>query len=187
MSIAGNEMFNLFHDGFDTAEIAEILNLPESVVWNERRSSAAASKTPAMKVAIAALALSCVALAVSALSAASAEPWPICSGGNRAARGVTCVVDGDTIWFRGEKIRIANIDAPELRGKCRAERRLARVARDRLRLILENFDIDIRRTGKDRYGRTLATIRAGRIDVGDALIAGGHAAPWRGRQADWCD
>lgn len=27
---------------------------------------------------------------------------------------VNCVVDGDTLWFRGDKIRIADIDAPEI-------------------------------------------------------------------------
>lgn len=32
-----------------------------------------------------------------------------CAGGNR----VTCVVDGDTLWIEGTKIRAADIDAPE--------------------------------------------------------------------------
>lgn len=119
-------------------------------------------------------------------AARGAETWPVCRGGDRAARKLTCVVDGDTIWLRGEKIRIADIDAPELRGRCRAETELARAARDRLRVILRGADLEVRRAGRDRYGRTLATIRAGRIEVGEALIAGGHAAPWRGRKADWC-
>ncbi|MDP2118293.1 MAG: hypothetical protein Q8K28_00160, partial [Hoeflea sp.] len=29
-------------------------------------------------------------------------------------RRVSCVVDGDTFWFERQKIRIADIDAPEL-------------------------------------------------------------------------
>lgn len=29
-------------------------------------------------------------------------------------RRMNCVVDGDTFWFKGEKIRIADIDTPEL-------------------------------------------------------------------------
>jgi endonuclease YncB( thermonuclease family) len=33
------------------------------------------------------------------------------------------VVDGDTFWFRGEKIRIADIDTPELSPpRCERER-----------------------------------------------------------------
>ncbi len=42
-------------------------------------------------------------------------------------------VDGDTVHIAGEKIRLATIDAPEIRGhKCDAERRLGLVAADRL-------------------------------------------------------
>lgn len=35
--------------------------------------------------------------------------FPICNGPLRT----TCVVDGDTIWMGGVKIRIADIDTPE--------------------------------------------------------------------------
>jgi endonuclease YncB( thermonuclease family) len=36
-----------------------------------------------------------------------------CSGGNRAARKVTRIVDGDTIWQAGVKMRLLDIDTPE--------------------------------------------------------------------------
>ncbi len=36
--------------------------------------------------------------------------FSLCDGPVR----VNCVVDGDTFWFRGDKIRIADIDAPEI-------------------------------------------------------------------------
>jgi micrococcal nuclease len=37
----------------------------------------------------------------------------------------TCVVDGDTFWLEGEKIRIADIDTPEIsEPKCDAEYQL---------------------------------------------------------------
>ena len=49
-------------------------------------------------------------------------------------------------------------------------------------------------SGKDRYGRTLETVRAGDIDVGEKLIAAGHALRWApGPQAKaaplttWCN
>jgi micrococcal nuclease len=40
-----------------------------------------------------------------------------------ASSRITCVVDGDTFWLAGEKVRIADINAPELHGAgCPAER-----------------------------------------------------------------
>ncbi|MEK1928755.1 MAG: hypothetical protein AAAC47_03015, partial [Pararhizobium sp.] len=45
--------------------------------------------------------------------------FPFCGDGRRG----TCVVDGDTFWLAGEKIRIADIDTPELSPpRCEAER-----------------------------------------------------------------
>src|SRR4051812_41715477 len=39
--------------------------------------------------------------------------------------GYNCVVDGDTIWLKGEKIRIADIDAPETHEpRCASEKEL---------------------------------------------------------------
>jgi hypothetical protein len=48
----------------------------------------------------------------------SATYFPICGGGQR----VTCVVDGDTFWLEGQKIRVADIDTPEISSpRCDAE------------------------------------------------------------------
>lgn len=38
-----------------------------------------------------------------------AAPLDFCTGNVRHS----CVVDGDTLWIEGEKIRLADIDAPE--------------------------------------------------------------------------
>src|SRR5687768_10535278 len=39
--------------------------------------------------------------------------------------GTNCVVDGDTLWLGGEKIRVADIDAPETHEpRCAAEQKL---------------------------------------------------------------
>ena len=52
-----------------------------------------------------------------------------CFGGDRFA----CVVDGDTLWIEGAKIRIADIDAHEIsEPKCATERALGIRATDRL-------------------------------------------------------
>lgn len=63
--------------------------------------------------------------------------------------------DGDTTRAT---FRIANIDAPELGGKCAAEKHLAIKARDFTRAWLSRGNVVIRQTGIDRYGRVLATI-----------------------------
>jgi len=97
-----------------------------------------------------------------------------------------CVVDGDTLWLAGEKIRIADIDAPELHGRCARESALARQARSRLLVLLNSAPFRIRRIGKDRYGRTLAVILSARGSIGDQLVAEGLAQRWRGRKARWC-
>src|SRR3546814_5186440 len=53
----------------------------------------------------------------------------------------TCVVDGDTFWLEGEKIRIADIDTPEIsEPKCDAEYQLGMKATHRLRDLLNEGD-----------------------------------------------
>jgi micrococcal nuclease len=44
----------------------------------------------------------------------------------------------------------------------------------------------VRREGKDRFGRTLATVYAGGTDVGAALVYEGLARWWEGRRESWC-
>lgn len=103
------------------------------------------------------------------------------------AQGVRsdCVVDGDTLWHGREKIRLADIDTPELDGSCPAERALAIRARDRLLAILSR-GYEIRRTGTDRYGRTLAVVTVNGRSAGAMLVEEGLAREWSGRREPWC-
>ncbi|WP_425416422.1 thermonuclease family protein [Oricola indica] len=110
---------------------------------------------------------------------------PICGVG----RGVDCVVDGDTIWLAGEKIRLVNIDAPEVKGRCRAETQRAAAATRALARLLDGQPIRIVRQGQDRYGRTLAAIATSAGDAGALLVSNGLAVSWRGRRepvGTWC-
>lgn len=102
-------------------------------------------------------------------------------------------VDGDTFDIGMERVRIANIDAPETKSaKCDAERRLGEVAKRRLQQLLSSPGFEIERGDpksgrmKDRYGRTLATIYVDRADVGVILIDEELARPWRGKREPWC-
>jgi len=109
-----------------------------------------------------------------------------CGSGKR----VTCVVDGDTIWFKGEKIRMMGYDTPEpTTGICGGdtERRLAARASKRLVQLLNNNTVTIERDGKDRYGRSLAVIRVDGRNVGDILIEEGLARSWPDGHEFWCD
>ncbi len=109
---------------------------------------------------------------------AAAAAFAICPP--QGAR-VHCVVDGDTLWFEGEKIRIAEIDTPELNGRCPAERALARRAQARLVELLNARPVTFERVGRDRYGRTLARFGP----VSETLIREGLAHRWPSRKG-WC-
>lgn len=100
-----------------------------------------------------------------------------------------CVVDGDTLWIGGEKMRLTGIDAPELKYRCIEEAALARKATWSLIEMVNNQPLAVRRQGTDRYGRTLARLANVNGDVGEQMIARGVAAPWRGRRypaSFWC-
>jgi len=97
------------------------------------------------------------------------------------------IVDGDTVLLSGERIRIANVDAPEVRlAQCESEARLGRLATDRLRGLLIEGTAVVRREGEDRFGRTLARISVNGRDVGDLLVNEGLARRWDGRRQPWC-
>ncbi len=115
----------------------------------------------------------------------AARNMPNCGGSAR----VTCIVDGDTLWLDGTKIRIANIDAPEIDARCTREKQLALDAKAKLRSLLSGRAFTVRASGKDRYGRTLATLSTDRGDVGEALVGSQLAVSWAGKKADaadWC-
>jgi micrococcal nuclease len=114
-----------------------------------------------------------------------------------AAACVATVHDGDTVRLcSGERVRIANIDAPELAGspRCTAASRARLVtsrnpawcdyqrgeqARAILAQLIASGSPRIIRIGTDRYGRTLARITVNGRDAGATLIALGLARRWQ--------
>jgi len=98
------------------------------------------------------------------------------------------VIDGDTFDYGGERIRIADIDTPEVRGRCPEERAQAARATRRLRALLAAGPFQLVRSGRDedRYGRKLrVVVRDGR-SIGDMLVAEGLARTWTGRREPLC-
>ncbi|HZG47467.1 MAG TPA: thermonuclease family protein [Allosphingosinicella sp.] len=102
--------------------------------------------------------------------------------------GSVRVIDGDTFDYAGERIRIADIDTPELRARCEEESRLARAATARLRSLLTSGPFELKRLGRDedRYGRKLRIVTRGGHSLGDVLVSEGLARTWTGRREPWC-
>jgi micrococcal nuclease len=107
-----------------------------------------------------------------------------------AARAPIWVIDGDTIDIRGERVRIANLDAPDVgsHAKCQLEQRRGAAAKaTAIRLVRSAANIRVaERTGTDRYGRTLALVELDGQDFGDLMIRAGQGRPWRGHSSNWC-
>ena len=111
-----------------------------------------------------------------------------CRGGHR----VTCVIDGDTIWYQGVKIRVADINAPEIsEPACDAELELGEKAAMRMTALLNGGRFSLRGlpSGRDAdvYGRQLRVIMRGGRSLGMVLVDEGLAERWVGFRRDWCD
>jgi micrococcal nuclease len=103
------------------------------------------------------------------------------------AAALLYVVDGDTLDLGGVRYRIADIDAPEIHGRCPAERELASRARDRLRDLVSR-GADIVPTGRScGWGRLCALVYTDGVSVSAVLVREGLARHYRGeRRAGWC-
>lgn len=131
-----------------------------------------------------------IALAASASTFAVPVPaglhrFEICAAGPR----VTCVVDGDTFWLEGTKIRIADINAPETsQPSCAAEAALGKRATRRLVDLLNAgpFALEVQGRETDRYGRALRVVTRKGRSLGAILEAEGLAEHWQGRRRNWC-
>jgi endonuclease YncB( thermonuclease family) len=103
--------------------------------------------------------------------------------------GFNCVVDGDTFWMDGERIRVADIDAPETHPpRCDYEAQLGRRATDRLRELLNDGPIELEAADRDKdvYGRKLRIVTRNGESLGDQLVQEGLARPWTGSRQPWC-
>jgi micrococcal nuclease len=103
--------------------------------------------------------------------------------------GTNCVVDGDTFWFGGEKIRISDIDAPETHPPhCQIEAELGRRATIRLQELLNAgpFELEADDRDHDQYGRKLRVVTQGSSSVGLQLVSEGLARRWDGGRKPWC-
>jgi micrococcal nuclease len=127
---------------------------------------------------------------------AAAVPAAPAAAGVRAS--ALSVIDGDTFearvtLFPGQeivtRIRLAGVDAPELRGRCPGETAAAGEARQALADLVERRPLQLSELRGDKYfGRVVARVDAPDVgDVGQALVAAGHARPYGGgKRRGWC-
>ena len=83
--------------------------------------------------------------------------------------------DGDTCTSsEGEKIRLACIDTPEIRGK-RAKPNEAIAAKNFLNEKIKGKKVSIRRVTEDKYGRTVGELSFNGENLQELLVKEGHA------------
>ena len=95
--------------------------------------------------------------------------------------------DGDTCTTEsGEKIRLACIDAPEIRGK-NADPLKAEASKEFINNLLSNKKVKIKRIDTDRYGRTVAEIFIEGTNIQKLMVQNGFAKIYRkySSQCDW--
>lgn len=124
-----------------------------------------------------------------AAASLSSQAVSVRFGSCHVGGGRNCVVDGDTFYMGGVKIRIAGIDAPETHpARCAREDRLGRAATRRLRQLLNSGSILMSSIDRDEdsYGRKLRNVQVNGADVGETLVSEGLARRYGGGKQPWC-
>ena len=107
------------------------------------------------------------------------------------------VVDGDTIkvlvlvWpnvMVDATVRLADVNAPELRGAKACERDAARKAKAFVEAFLSAGDVTLQVDGRgEKYGRVLGRVVVGGRDLSESLIESGNGRAYAGgRRGAWC-
>jgi len=119
----------------------------------------------------------------------SAIPLPSRFGLCHTGGGTNCVVDGDTFWMDGQRVRMADIDAPETHPpRCALEADLGRQATRRLRELLNEGPVQLQSIGRDQdqYGRLLRIVTRDGRSLGMTLVEERLARRWTGSRQPWC-
>lgn len=112
---------------------------------------------------------------------------------------VISIYDGDTIRVninnlppiigQNIRIRLSNIDTPEIKGQCSREKKLALIARDRLRQLVNNaHTIEIHNLQRGKYFRIVADLMLDGQNASDILIHENLGVPYKGGKKihSWC-
>jgi endonuclease YncB( thermonuclease family) len=112
------------------------------------------------------------------------------------------VYDGDTITIASRlpiinspvyrfSVRLSGIDSAEIKGKSFAEKEEAIKARDALRSLIMGKIVTLSGVSTEKYGRILATVHLGDINVCEWMLQHKYAVPYDGgtknRPKEWED
>ena len=95
--------------------------------------------------------------------------------------------DGDTCTtLKGEKIRLACIDTPELKG-WNANPIPAKEARNFLNNLVANEEVSIKRITYDRYGRTVGELFKNEVNIQELIVEKGYGKIYKkyAFQCEW--
>lgn len=108
------------------------------------------------------------------------------------------VYDGDTFTIEAKdpltnknyRVRIRDIDTPEKgwRAKCEAEKSAAEVAQKYLNDLIYGKNVALTHFGQDKYGRLLADVKIGNIEIKNYLIEHKVARSYtiHEQKPNWC-
>lgn len=139
----------------------------EDLAWQQRAATADASVVPA------------------SIAQRQRASFGFCHTGG----GTNCVVDGDTLWIGSQKVRVADIDAPETHDyRCQEEKALGDRATQRLIQLVNSGTVTLQPIDRDEdvYGRKLRLVMVNGTSVGDTLVSEGLARYYEGGRKPWC-
>jgi endonuclease YncB( thermonuclease family) len=103
-------------------------------------------------------------------------------------KGPFYAVDGDTLWVKGERLRLEGIDAPERAQTCTdADGRswdCGLVARSTMAKMIGTDSAICEGSKKDRYRRLLVTCRDGAADLNGEIVRRGLAVSYGGYRVE---
>ena len=126
-------------------------------------------------------------------------PTALAQYGHYAVTEVISIYDGDTIRVNIDnlppiigqniRIRLSNIDTPEIKGQCLREKKLALIARDRLRQLVNNAHvIEIHNLQRGKYFRIVADLMLDGENASEMLVREKLGVTYNGgkKNHSWC-
>ena len=99
------------------------------------------------------------------------------------------VIDGDTIHIGDTKIRLHDIDAPEMKQTCRTskgkEQMCGVLAKQALERLVKGQDVTCKGDTRDRYKRLIAVCYVGQLNINEQMVADGWALAYRRYSTDY--
>jgi len=115
-----------------------------------------------------------------------------------AVTGIVSVYDGDTfrarldcstaLFCENMPIRVNGVDTPEIRGKCEAEKVLARKAKYFASQALGSGEVVLHNVERGKYFRLVADVEINGLLLSEMLIEAGLGRRYDGgKRQGWCD